>query len=219
MSMRARTRLGLALAVLVYLVCVSPVAVEGSLMYLYLRPKDRFCVAPENLPSTSGKEEKYMVHYGWMGDEDIRGSVTLSIKSGSIFGPVISRTLDVKDSAVVLELVTGPDYRFCFEYDGSRTRIPFEYHIGRAHDNPLVEAHEEEIDQYMDAVQGLEGNVAQIADEVEFLVGRQEEFEGTVRSTYFRIIIFTAISAAVVLGTAAWQIIALKSLFKAKKIV
>jgi hypothetical protein len=192
---------------------------HSSILYLYLHPGGRVCTIPEHVKPL-GKEDRYMVHYEFGDGQPPEGKVTMHIRTSSTWlGPTILRELDPKHSSVTVDLVTGQDYRFCFEYEGVRSRIPLQFEIGRANTNPLVDAHEDTVDTYMDLVQSIEVGVAQTADEVEAIMTRQWAFEGTVRSAYTRVIVFTVISVTAVVGVAAWQIFALKSFFRAKKIV
>lgn len=192
--------------------------VNSSLLYTYLHQGGRLCTIPDHIRPI-GKEDRYMVHYEFTDGQLPEGKVTMHIRTSAWLGPTILRDLDPKHSSVTVDLVTGQDYRFCFEYEGVRSRIPFQFEIGRANTNPLVDAHEDTVDTYMDLVQSIEVGVAQVADEVETIMTRQWAFEGTVRSAYTRVIVFTIISVTIVVGVAAWQIFALKSFFRAKKIV
>lgn len=192
---------------------------ESSLLYTYLSSQP-VCTFPEHIRPL-GKEDRYMIHYHFMEDHPVLdGKVTLQIRTKtSWLAPVILRELDPRHSSLTVDLVTGENYRFCFEYEGTRSRVPFEFEIGRANANSLVDAHEDMIDTYMDLVQSIEVGVAQVADEVETLMTRQEAFEGTVRSAYTRVVAFTLISFVVVGCAAAWQLLTLKTFFRAKKIV
>lgn len=209
-----------ALSMVAALVLLSSalVSVADALMYTYLSHNQKLCVLAEGV-KFRGKEEKLIIYYGFNGETQLEGTVTLNVRTGTWFGPTAQRTLDPASSSVIVDLVSGPEYRYCFEYSGRRSKVAFEYDIGRAHENPLVDAHEERVDEYMDMVQILEAGVAQVADEMEYLLQRQEAFEGTVRSTYFRVVLFTVISAAIVCGTTMWQIWTAKRVFRDKKVV
>jgi hypothetical protein len=54
--------------------------------------------------------------------------------------------------------------------------------------------------------------------EVNYLSQRQERFDQTVSSVYTRIIVFTILQAAVMVGTVGWQVWSLRRFFKAKKL-
>eukprot|EP00331_Platyophrya_macrostoma_P009158 CAMPEP_0176426622 /NCGR_PEP_ID=MMETSP0127-20121128/12054_1 /TAXON_ID=938130 /ORGANISM="Platyophrya macrostoma, Strain WH" /LENGTH=150 /DNA_ID=CAMNT_0017807929 /DNA_START=191 /DNA_END=643 /DNA_ORIENTATION=+ len=142
-----------------------------------------------------GKEDKVMVHYDFKGEsENIEGDVSVEVRTGTWYGPTTTRVLIPKHDSVAIDLVNGPQYRFCFEYKGSRPKIPIEVEIGRAQENHLVEAHEDKMDEYLDYVNTLEAGIAQVVDEVQYLQHRQLAFDTTVKSTYTRVMAFTLIS-------------------------
>ena len=47
---------------------------------------------------------------------------------------------------------------------------------------------------------------------------RQDQFEHTASNTYGRILLFTGINGAILIGTAVWQALHLKQFFKDKKV-
>eukprot|EP00672_Neobodo_designis_P011958 CAMPEP_0174855926 /NCGR_PEP_ID=MMETSP1114-20130205/34608_1 /TAXON_ID=312471 /ORGANISM="Neobodo designis, Strain CCAP 1951/1" /LENGTH=201 /DNA_ID=CAMNT_0016090699 /DNA_START=41 /DNA_END=646 /DNA_ORIENTATION=+ len=61
--------------------------------------------------------------------------------------------------------------------------------------------------------------LGQAVDEMETLSARQDRFERTANSTYFRVILFTVLNAAAGLGAGLWQVWNLRRFFKEKKVV
>jgi hypothetical protein len=80
--------------------------------------------------------------------------------------------------------------------------------------DPTVQAIEYEV-----PVVELMPLIAQSASEIETLSTRQDQFEQTANSTYFRVIFFTALNALVGLGAGLWQVWNLRRFFKEKKLV
>lgn len=65
----------------------------------------------------------------------------------------------------------------------------------------------------------MRGMFMQLEDESQYLATRQERFEATVHSTHARVTWFTIIEVVVVVCVVGWQILYLRNLFKAKKLV
>lgn len=216
----------LALSVVLIMCCGLCSGVK-AMLYTYLKNDESFCVSYDHVlrgyTSGSGSSNDYTMHYSFKGEEEsLDGTVYFtSNQAKGLFLGGFSRgeALDPRVGSINFPIDPKEGSKFCFTYSGSRTKVPFEFEVGAANVNPLHGADEDQVEQYMDMVQGLENVVATVRDEVEYLSSRQDDFEGTVKSTYIRVIVFTTISVCVVLVSAGLQIWSLKSFFKAKKIV
>ena len=74
-------------------------------------------------------------------------------------------------------------------------------------------------DGYVEQPAKVSALVKRCSEEASRLSVRQTEFDATVYSTHWRVIVFTLLNAVIVLGVGAWQIVHLRSFFKEKKLV
>ena len=74
-------------------------------------------------------------------------------------------------------------------------------------------------DGYVEQHSKISALVTKCAEESSHLSQRQIEFETTVHSTHWRVVVFTLLNATVVIGVGAWQVLHLRSFFKEKKLV
>jgi p24 family protein beta-1 len=108
-------------------------------------------------------------------------------------------------------------YDVCFKRvtePGVEMELDIDAALNQDYRDPTVHAVEYEI-----PVIELMPIIAEASNEIDTLSSRQDRFEQTANSTYFRVIVFTVINALAGLGAGVWQIWNLRRFFKEKKVV
>lgn len=109
-------------------------------------------------------------------------------------------------------------YDVCVALENADYPVKVELEISASNDmdyrDPAVPATD-----YLNALIDVMPLVGQSASELEYLSARQDRFEATVSSTYWRVVVCTLLNFVVGLGAAIWQILHLRKFFKEKKVV
>ncbi len=118
---------------------------------------------------------------------------------------------------VCLTLVEAPGDRIEMEVEivGSNDKREHQ----RLTDGTVVRPAVVSKDGFVEQHTKISSRIKTSTSEVTHLVSRQGEFEVTVQSTYWRVVVFTLVNIAIVLGVGFWQVLHLRAFFKEKKLV
>lgn len=94
-----------------------------------------------------------------------------------------------------------------------KKRNPLTTSFAEVHDIPEPKSN------YNSLVERIQNGVALVMAEADLLKERNHAFDRTVASTYGRVVAFSVLSCVVVCFSIAWQVVAFRRLFHAKKLV
>lgn len=188
-----------------------------------------------------------MVHYRLWHPSGSTTATTVSKVTASVSGPSMVKLMDQplavtgKESQFSFQATMTATYRVCFRVSAPSTQSTVRRFVwlelameasnqkrdsvqpvgSRAASSVATAVPTPQVtsEEYHALLERLQTTIEVAVSETEHLQERNAEFDGTVRSTYTRIIVFTAINTAVVLCTCIWQVWSLKRLFVAKKVV
>lgn len=215
----------------IFLLCVEPVA---AIIYFRANAKTEQCFAYEGTRFSHETSVRVDVHYMLYlqpSEKIPEGSAVKFTVRGPSNTQISNPTLKLKSNhgSFNFQVLMSGLYTVCVQLDGMAS-APMDLSFFSKNDPrssnvvkdrygvQAVEA-SPEFEEYAPYMEGLRSNVYAVLQEAEYLATRQDEFDGTVGSTYTRVILFTVINAIVLVGACGWQVLALKKFFKAKKVV
>ena len=217
--------------VLCVLLCAEPVT---AIIYFRAKEKEEQCFAYEGTRfshETSVRVDAHYMLYLQPSQKIPDGAALVFTVRGPSNNQISNPRLKLKSNhgSFNFNVLMSGLYTVCLQLEGMES-VPMDLSFfskndprstGVVKDRYGVQAIEAApgIEDYSSFMEGLRSNVYAVLQETEYLATRQDEFDGTVGSTYTRVILFTVINAVVLVGACGWQILTLKKFFKAKKVV
>lgn len=235
---REMTRIVIPVGLLVVFAVATTLAVDGpkngadaplSILSSRIGSDTETCFAYEASRQSHEQAIRVDVHYRIGNPNHISDpKVTVAVR-----GPAMVKTLDEAlvpsghtESFHFQAMMSGM-HRICFLLQRG-TYVSLELEIQGSNDQKVREKNTIDadvqfasgtIEEYSNLLADIQDRVTMVTDDLAVLDGHREEFERTVMSTYIRLVTFTIINLVVVVASIGWQVLSLKSFFKAKKIV
>lgn len=196
---------------------------SAAMLFFYLPTNREQCFQYEAVRYSFEQSVRIDAHYKVRSTVTEGTQITAYIKNPSrvlLSSEVLNN--DDRDQFHFSATMSG-SYQVCLLLQGTTNPVSMEMNIESERDPSALSTSSGKLSasmqEYNTKIGTVQNYIAAAMQEAEHLSERQDRFDGTVESTYSRVVWFTIINLVVMVSAGVWQVLHLKSFFKEKKIV